>query len=175
MAERPKKEQPGTRHESGDRLSTAPPPFDMQEYARSSESMLAAEPVEEPQRKVLRPTAPPDATYEELLDSCSEPMRAASPVGSTLDGEDSSSEGRVVSSTPAVGQPTLPSVESIPTLAVPKDDLEWFGLDEGAQMLVAFVNGHDSIQAIAMNARVDPTEAQQLFAELALAGAVDLR
>jgi len=121
MAERSKNEQPGTKHESGDRISTAPPPFDPEEYARSSESMLAAEAHIEPQRMLLRPTAPPDATYEDLRDSCSEPMPAADPIEPSSDADGLRSDARVTSDVPAKAHPTeLPVVESIPTVSPTK-------------------------------------------------------
>jgi hypothetical protein len=121
MAERSKNEQPGTKHESGDRISTAPPPFDPEEYARSSESILAAEPHLESQRVLLRPTAPPDPTYEELRDSCSEPMPAADPVGSTSDIHGLRSDTPPTSDVPSKAPLTeLPADDSTPAVSATK-------------------------------------------------------
>jgi hypothetical protein len=156
--------------------STLPPPFDPEEYARESESTMVAPPAA---AYTQRPTAPPDAAYDELRESCSTQMVAAKPLELPYEGGagDWQSEVRVVSTPPAadLGDDELPPLESVPVLAVAQEDLAWFDLDAETNALVKKVNGRDSIAKIAAASKVQPADAQQIFQELAKVGAIELR
>lgn len=168
-SERPKKMDRD--YARGEGARTAPPPFDPEDFARQSESMLVASPTHS-----LLPTVPPNSSYNELRESCSAHMLAAKAI--TPPSQDAmQSEVRALSSSPASldASRVLPSSDSVPRLAVAAEDLEWFGLDSEAIALLAKVNGADSIETIAASCTVDMPDAQEIFYELEKAGAVELR
>jgi hypothetical protein len=154
--------------------STVPPPFDPDEYARESESMIVPAPAISSYS--MHPTVPPEADYEALRESCSTQMVAAAPVPfPSEDAVDAQSEVRVVSRPPSAPDDDLPSLDSVPVLAVAPEDLAWFDLDVDTSALLAKVNGKDSIKKIAAKSTIAPFDVQLIFYELAKVGAVELR
>jgi hypothetical protein len=85
------------------------------------------------------------------------------------------SDSKVQDAIPASARPTvppapLPSVSptsgstEVPTLAVARDDLEWFDLSPAVRELLRHVNGRDSVEAIS---RVVRRSAAEIVCDLA--------
>jgi len=64
---------------------------------------------------------------------------------------------------------------SIPSLAVAKEDLEWFELPSLCRKLLEQVDGDATVEAICARAGVSLTEASDLFEELVREGIVSTR
>jgi hypothetical protein len=126
-------------------ISTVRPPFDPLEYARQSESKIQIGETDPPS---ARPTAPAPAGI---------PQYQAGVTSGTM------------ASLGSVG------LDTVPVLAVAKDDLAWFELPQPAAKLVAEVDGKVNIGTIAARARVAPDAAMHAFHELARQGIVTLR
>jgi hypothetical protein len=146
-------------------LPTAPPPFDPEEFARESESMVVGKPTAS-----MHPTMPPEPFYQELRESCSDSMEAAEP---SPDSYDFQSEVRVLSSAPLPRD--IPSLDSVPFIAMQADDLAWFDLPADAKSVLALVDGSNSVGTIVTKSRLGPDETCQLLRELLNLAILDVR
>jgi hypothetical protein len=131
--------------DEGATISTVRPPFDPLEFARDSESKMRIVDAELPSN---RPTAPPPPGL---------PQYQAGLTSGTM------------ASLASVG------LDTVPALAVARDDLAWFALPEPAAKLVAQVDGHDDIGTLAVRSGVPLDAAMAAFHELARQGIVTLR
>jgi hypothetical protein len=130
--------------ESDRQVATARPPFDPAEYARESESNIAVE-AEVPMS--ARPTAPPPPglpQYDRGLTSGT--MQSVS----------------------------LLTSDAIPTLAVAREDLEWFDLTPPVRRLLALVDGLTPIHALSELAGLPVDEATTACRDLARDGILHL-
>ena len=155
MSEKAKKEH----------LATTPPPWNPEEFERDSESMIVGRP-----SPSMRPTAPPEATYNALRESCSENMLAALPSG---DGPDWQSEVRVQSSAPLPRD--IPSLDSVPYVSMLADDLAWFDLGPDAKLVLGLVDGCSPVGAILTTSPLGPDETCVYLRELMNVGVIKLR
>ena len=111
---------------------TVRPPFDPEEFARESDSLIRIEAAE---------TVPPPAM--------------STPRGGT---------SGTMTALAAVGP------ELVPSLALSRDDLEWFDLEPVARVLLRYVTGGEPVEAIARNAGVSLEQAVAVLHELAREG-----
>jgi hypothetical protein len=126
-------------------ISTVRPPFDPLEFARDSESMVR---IGETDPASARPTAPPPPgmpQYQAGLTSGM--MHSLANVG----------------------------VDTVPTLAVTLEDLEWFDLPEATALLLVLVDGTATIGVLSERADIPLDTAMGAFHELARDGIVTLR
>jgi hypothetical protein len=125
--------------------STVRPPFDLEKFARDSDSMIRVE-TTPPSGK---PTAPPPAgmlpEYSPGLTSGT--MHVLGSIAS----------------------------DSVPVLAVAREDLEWFEIAPYPRSLLRYVDGRQSIAAICAHARFKVDEALAAFHDLARDGLVTLQ
>jgi predicted transcriptional regulator len=63
----------------------------------------------------------------------------------------------------------------VPTLAVAREDLEWFDLSPSARELLLHINGHDAVDTLAERAQSPVTEVLRELARLADEGLVTWR
>jgi hypothetical protein len=148
-------------------LATAPPPFDPEEYARESESMVVGKPVASPS---MKPTMPPDPFYQELRESCSDHMPVAEIVD---DGSDWQSEVRVLSTAPLPRD--MPPFEAVPYLAMQADDLAWFELGPDARRILALIDGCNCVGVVLTKSPAGVDETGRVLAELLNLGVIELR
>lgn len=126
-------------------ISTVRPPFDPLQFARDSESKVR---IGETDPASARPTAPPPPGM---------PQYQAGLTSGTMH------------SLANVGADTVPSV------AVTPEDLEWFDLPEVTALLLVLVDGTSNIGALSERADISLDEAMAAFHELARDGIVTLR
>lgn len=126
-------------------VSTVRPPFDPMAFARDSESKIHIGETDPPS---ARPTAPPPPGL---------PQYQAGLTSGTMH-----SLGSV-------------SAETVPVLALARDDLAWFALQEPAATLVGLLDGTETIGDLAARSGVALDATMSAFHELALQGIVTLR
>jgi hypothetical protein len=95
------------------------------------------------------------------------------------------SDSKVHDALPPSARPTVPpanpagthaaSPTDVPTLAVAREDLEWFDLSPSARELLLHINGRDAVDALAERARSPVTEVLRELARLADEGLVTWR
>jgi hypothetical protein len=126
-------------------ISTVRPPFDPLQFARESESNIQIGETDPPSGRPTAPAPPGIPQYQAGLTSGT--MASLGSVG----------------------------LDTVPMLAVAKDDLAWFELPQPAAKLVAEVDGKVNIGVIATRARTAPDATMHAFHELARQGIVTLR
>ena len=126
-------------------ISTVRPPFDPLAFARESESKVRIGETDPPS---ARPTAPPPPGM---------PQYQAGLTSGTMH------------SLAGLGADTVPSV------AVTPEDLEWFDLPELTALLLVLVDGTSNIGVLGLRAGVSLDEAMAAFHELARDGIITLR
>jgi len=81
-------------------------------------------------------------------------------------GRDAGEEVRTVSDVrPAFGAEG-PSLESVPVIAVAKEDLAWFELEADANALLAMIDGQSNVEEILASVAVPPERALGLLRDL---------
>jgi len=126
-------------------ISTVRPPFDPLQYARDSERKVRIAETDPPS---ARPTAPPPPDVQQY-------------------------QARLTSGT----MHSLANVgpDTVPSLAVTAEDLEWFDLPEQTALLLVLVDGTANIGVLSERAEVALDTAMATFHELARDGIVTLR
>ena len=147
-------------------LETVPPPFDPEEYARDSESMIIANPV----TASMKPTMPPEPFYEDLRESCSDQMEVAEAAPDSVDFQ---SEVRVLSSAPLPGD--IPSLDAVPFIAMQTDDLAWFDLGADSKSVLSLVDGCTPIGLILTRSPLAADDTCQIVRELLGLGIIEVR
>jgi hypothetical protein len=125
---------------------TSPPPFDPATFARESERMLAVHPVDE------LPTRPRLETLDPVADS--------------------PQDGPMVSEV-RLSKPRMPSPASVPTVAIAREDLEWFELDDDARALVESLDGATLDATLAR--QTDRKRAMKILLLLGSQGVIEFR
>ena len=146
-------------------LETIPPPFDPEEYAKDSESMIVGKPTAS-----MKPTMPPEPFYNDLRESCSDRMVAADPAPDSLDFQ---SEVRVLSSAPLPRD--IPSLDAVPFLAMQTDDLAWFDLGADSKSVLSLVDGCTPIGLILTRSPLSADDTCQIVRELLGLGIIEVR
>jgi hypothetical protein len=95
------------------------------------------------------------------------------------------SDSKVHDALPPSARPTVPPAgpasphaagpTDVPTLAVAREDLEWFDLSPSARELLLHINGHDAVDTLAERAQSPVTEVLRELARLADEGLVTWR
>lgn len=138
---------------------TARPPFDPEEFARTTDSRIRVNASAPP--RTLASTAPPP------------PGLAVYPldVGAGAGGSDSIPISIAALEVADADFPELTG-ETVPTLAVDRAELEWFELPPQIHLLLLHVNGSDSVAEICRQAGTELAEGIAVLGELAREGLV---
>ena len=132
---------------------TVVPPFDAEEYARDSESELAAA-----RARGERQTTPPSALHGSLRDSCKDLRKLV--------------ELETRSSRTELAHAATPRLDSVVVPLVSEAELERLGLDSAALALLAVVDGEMIVEEILAVTHVEIADGLATLATLAKAGLV---
>jgi hypothetical protein len=131
--------------EDVDQRSTVRPPFDPEQFARESDSRVAAD--ARASRSDI-PTAPPPPGLSQYAPRA---VSGTVPIGAAL------------------------GHESVPQLAVAREDLAWFDLSPRARLVLGHIDGCAPVSAICAAAGIELDEAVSLLHGLARDGVVTWR
>lgn len=137
-------------------LSTQRPPFDVERYARESESGVEAAP------NSTRATEPPPPEHTDLRESCRDLRAAIAPKPG-----DRTSEVVALSYTPALGAVAVPLLSP--------EDYDWFELDERSRAIVALVDDNLIVEEILAATHTPIPDGIAVFTHLAGLGLVAFR
>jgi len=155
-----KDKRPEPRPDCEDAPSTARPPFDPVEFARESDARIRAA-AEAPVSSL--PTVRPPAGSADLFAGSSE-KRAASASMPDVQEVATTSDAR-----DALGS------DSVPFMAMSRQELAWFDVGPEATKLLAHVDGVSSIETVCARANVTAGEGASLLLDLAERGVVSFR
>jgi hypothetical protein len=143
--ERPK----GPPRRRGEERPTEQPPFDPDEFARTSELRL------EVAVALKQSTAPPPSAHGRLRDSCKD-LRLNPPV-------------------PGERRTKTPTLGAVAVLLVSREDLAWFDLEPQARTLADLVDGEMIVEEILAIAHTDVDRGIAVFRQLAAQSVVEFR
>lgn len=139
-----------------ERALTARPPFDVERYARESDTQVEVAP------DSRRATEPPPPEHTNLRESCRDLRAAIAPQGNDCPGDVA-----LLTSTPTLG--------AVAVRLVGLEDLEWFELDERARAVVAVVDDSLIVEEILAATHTPIPDGVAVFAQLARLGLVAFR
>jgi hypothetical protein len=183
--DRKSKAPPSSRR--GDPLArtTAKPPFDPDDFARDSESLMAAVPftsdafavesafdaesgtVALPKSASEHPTNPPDSSYQALKESCGT-IKAARPARMPREIVDEESHRKAT-------RAFVTPLAAVPTLIVADADREWFDLAADAQRFMDSIDGQTTLARLAEQCGMAPSRALEVVAQLVNEHIIELR
>lgn len=138
-----------------ERALTERPPFDVERFARESETRVEAAP------DSRRATEPPPPEHTNLRESCKDLLTAIAPQAGDRP------SGVLLAPTPTLG--------AVAVRLVSREDLEWFELDERGRAIVAIVDDHLIVEEILAATHMPISDGIAVLAHLARLGILAFR